>query len=451
MLKRAVHQALVRLGAFLARRGASVAYVYLPAGESGAKTGLDDYLAAGGTADDLVLRARSEPVEPELPGVDDTAPPSTPSAVRAHLHTPPALASDQDILRQLVRACRVCGLVGEDRNAQLTYLALASRRLDDPVSVAVKGLSSSGKSFTTETVLRFVPEDSVIAMTAMSERALIYMEEDFAHRTIVLFEAVALREEREKSDSNLTAYIIRSLLSEGEIRYPVTVRGPDGNMVTKMIVKKGPTNFICTTTATSLHSENETRMLSLPTNDSAEQTRNILMSMAAGPSAAGPDFAEWHAYDAWLGTANHRVVIPYARHLAENIPPVAVRLRRDFRALLRLIETHAILHQLNRKTDERGRIVATEADYLAIRGPGGRADRRCGRRHHRRVHPRDRGNRPEAGRRRHVPGRRHRPRPREGPRHRALGRIPQAHHGPRARLPREPGRQARPGGQVCGR
>ena len=261
----------------------------------------------------------------------------------------------------------MCGLVGEDRNAQLTYLALASRRLDDPVSVAVKGLSSSGKSFTTETVLRFVPEEEVIAMTAMSERALIYMEEDFAHRTIVLFEAVALREEREKTDSNLTAYIIRSLLSEGEIRYPVTVRGSDGNMVTKMIVKKGPTNFICTTTATSLHSENETRMLSLPTNDSAEQTRNILMSMAAGPAAAGPDFAEWHAFDDWLGHANHRVVIPYARHLAENIPPVAVRLRRDFRALLRLIETHAILHQLNRKTDERGRIVATEADYLAIR------------------------------------------------------------------------------------
>ena len=170
----------------------------------------------------------------------------------------------------------MCGLVGEDRNAQLTYLALASRRLEDPVSVAVKGLSSSGKSFTTETVLRFVPEEAVIAMTAMSERALIYMEEDFAHRTIVLFEAVALREEREKTDSNLTAYIIRSLLSEGEIRYPVTVRGPDGNMVTKMIIKKGPTNFICTTTATSLHRENETRMLSLPTNDSAEQTRNIL-------------------------------------------------------------------------------------------------------------------------------------------------------------------------------
>jgi len=67
MLKRDVHRALVRLGAMLTRRGAQVAYVYLPAGESGAKVGLDDYFRAGGTVDDLVLRTRSEPVEPELP------------------------------------------------------------------------------------------------------------------------------------------------------------------------------------------------------------------------------------------------------------------------------------------------------------------------------------------------------------------------------------------------
>ena len=87
MLKRSVHQALVRLGSFLARRGANVAYVYLPGGESGAKTGLDDYLAGGGTADDLVLRARSEPVEPELPE-STTSRPRLPPPQFAHTCTP---------------------------------------------------------------------------------------------------------------------------------------------------------------------------------------------------------------------------------------------------------------------------------------------------------------------------------------------------------------------------
>lgn len=40
---------------------------------------------------------------------------------------------------------------------------------------------------------------------------------------------------------------------------------------------------------------------------------------------------------------------------------------RDFATLLALIETHAILHRLDRETDEHGRIVATQDDYLAVR------------------------------------------------------------------------------------
>ncbi len=330
---------------------ASVAIVTAAEGKDAA-----DHLAAGHGPGDFI----------PLAAPDDAL--STPSAAGAHPHTPPALAADQDIPARLVRALGVCcGLVGEDRNAKLIYLSLLTQILDDPVSLALKGLSSSGKSYTLESVLRFVPDDAVIVMTAMSERALVYMKDDFAHRTLVLYEAVALREEREKTDSNQTAYIVRSLLSEGQIRYPVAVRGEDGNLVTRWIIKEGPTNLIVTTTAISLHGENETRMLSLPTNDSEEQTRAVLRSIAAASSPAG-DLDEWHALFGWLKSgAGHDVTVPYAGYLAENIPAVAVRLRRDFRSLLRLIQAHAILHQQTRKTDPAGRIIATEADYLAVR------------------------------------------------------------------------------------
>jgi hypothetical protein len=178
---------------------------------------------------------------------------------------------------------------------------------------------------------------------------------------------VALREQREKAESNLTAYFVRSLLSEGRIAYPVTQRDKDGNFVTRTITKEGPTNLILTTTSTSLHGENETRMLSLPTNDTADQTRAILRQLAKG-TPDHVDLGPWVAFQEWIAAdAEHRVVIPFAGYLAENVPPVAVRLRRDFRAILRLIESHAILHQLSRERDDDGRIVAIEADYLAVR------------------------------------------------------------------------------------
>lgn len=62
MTKPAVHDALTRLGAFLTRRGAEVAYIYLPPEPDGRKVGLDDHFAEGRTVADLVLHARPNPV-----------------------------------------------------------------------------------------------------------------------------------------------------------------------------------------------------------------------------------------------------------------------------------------------------------------------------------------------------------------------------------------------------
>lgn len=57
MLKPEVGAALSRLKEFLETRGATVAVIYLPAGEGGTKVGLDDYLAASHGVDDLMALA----------------------------------------------------------------------------------------------------------------------------------------------------------------------------------------------------------------------------------------------------------------------------------------------------------------------------------------------------------------------------------------------------------
>ena len=61
------------------------------------------------------------------------------------------------------------------------------------------------------------------------------------------------------------------------------------------------------------------------------------------------------------------MTIPYSQQLAERVPPVAVRLRRDFGSLLALIRAHAILHQATRDRDDDGRIIATLDDYAVVR------------------------------------------------------------------------------------
>lgn len=289
--------------------------------------------------------------------------PVTPSNPTATVQPPPALAREAHILRHFREAIAGCRVVGEAATAATLYLIITTRLLDKPVSAAVKGLSSSGKSFTVEKTVEFFPSEAVVVMTAMSERALVYSKQDYAHRTLILYEATALRE---GAEDNLTAYFVRSLLSEGRIEYPVTVRDPAGGFMTKTIVKEGPTGLILTTTKTRVHAENETRLLSINTNDSREQTKAIFRALAS-ETVSDVDKTEWHQLQLWLQTAEHRVTIPYAEILAELVPPVAVRLRRDFGAILSLIKAHAILHQLTRDRDASGQIIATLDDYAEVR------------------------------------------------------------------------------------
>jgi hypothetical protein len=71
MERREVHAALSRLKAFLEHRGADVLPVYLPSAAEGHKQGVDDYLAAGHTADELLKHAT--PVMKRLPAEDKPA------------------------------------------------------------------------------------------------------------------------------------------------------------------------------------------------------------------------------------------------------------------------------------------------------------------------------------------------------------------------------------------
>jgi DNA-binding transcriptional ArsR family regulator len=269
------------------------------------------------------------------------------------------LAQEPDILGRFAAELARSGVAGESRLAKLLYLAVTSRLLEKPVSVALKGPSSGGKSYLAERVLSFVPQSAYYALTAMSERTLAYSEEPIKHRFLVIYEAAGMSGE-------FATYLMRSLLSEGRVRYETVEKTSEG-MKPRLIEREGPTGLIVTTTAVKLHPENETRLLSLTVTDTQDQTRAVMAALAEEASEAGPNFEHWHALQVWLASAEHCVWIPYAKILAELIPPVALRLRRDFGALLNLIRAHALLHQASRERDAGGRIVATIEDYAKVR------------------------------------------------------------------------------------
>ena len=269
------------------------------------------------------------------------------------------LAGDPGILERFSEAFRRQGVVGEEQGAQLLFLALVSRLGGRPVSVVMKGPSSGGKSIIVETVLRFFPDNAYYMLSAMSERALAYSEEPLAHRFLVFHETAGLR-------SDFANYLMRSLLSEGHIRYETVEKTADG-LKPRVINREGPTGLLVTTTAARLHPENETRLLSIPVNGTPAQTANIFLALA-DERVHQEDLTAWHALQTWLEGGEQRVTIPWALTLAELVPPLTVRLRRDFHTVLTLIHAHALLHQVRRDRDPDGRIVANiDDDYATVR------------------------------------------------------------------------------------
>jgi hypothetical protein len=270
--------------------------------------------------------------------------------------------ADPAMLHRVGEAMAGRGLVGERANALLLYLCVVSQITEEPISAVVKGDSSGGKSHLVKVVLEVVPDEAHIDLTSMSEKALIYDGRDYAHRTVVIYEVHG-------EGGEFSTYLIRTLISEGEIRH-LTVESTPQGPVGREIVKHGPTNFITTTTLPELHAENETRIWTILVDDSPPTTRRVLAvqaDRARGVFQPG-DVDDLHAAFAWLHAAGAKeAVVPFADLLATAMPDKPLRLRRDFPRLLQLVKVCALLHQRQRQLDGQGRVLADLADYAMAR------------------------------------------------------------------------------------
>ena len=143
-------------------------------------------------------------------------------------------------------------VAGEEKNAKLLYLVATTRLFPHCMSAAIKGPSAAGKSNIRKTVLQYFPPQDMVTFTTLSEKALLYYEDDYAHKIL------SMGRGRGTEEKTLQDYLLRELISEGILRYPVVK--VDGNgIVTESVVKHGPVAFMVTTTKAALHPENETR------------------------------------------------------------------------------------------------------------------------------------------------------------------------------------------------
>ena len=225
------------------------------------------------------------------------------------------------------------------------------------VSVAVHGQSSAGKSHAIKQALAFHPPEAYKELTSMSDKALFYSKDEFSHRMLVVFESAGIV-------GDFFTVGIRTLLSEGRLRYEVTDIETHSTI---KIDKDGPTGLI-TSTAQSVDRELGTRVLLPTVGDEPELTTEILVAQATaatGRKREEVDYGPYQALQRLLQLGVCDVVVPFAETIAAETDPASVRVRRDFPATISVVMAHALLHAESRDRDLAGRVIATPIDYRA--------------------------------------------------------------------------------------
>lgn len=258
-----------------------------------------------------------------------------------------ALLRDPKLLGRILADFAACGVVGEETNKLVGYLATVSRKLDNPLAVIVQSTSAAGKSALMDAVLAFVPPEERVKYSALTGQALYYLggEANLKHKILAIVE---------EEGAERASYALKLLQSEGELSIASTGKDPQtGRMVTQEYRVEGPVMIFLTTTAVDIDEELLNRCLVLTVDESREQTRRIHAQQRARYSLDGIRAAEARAAVLALHrTAQRllrplRVFNPYAERL--TFLDDKTRTRRDHTKYLQLIATVAVLHQYQRE------------------------------------------------------------------------------------------------------
>lgn len=247
-----------------------------------------------------------------------------------------SLLKDPQFLYRASLKISSLGVVGEERNRLIVFLAGITKELEQPVSVLVKGPSSSGKSNLVRTALELFPTDSVIERASLSAKAPVHSDESLGKK--ILF----IQEYRGGKDAQL---LIRLLQSEGRIAHEYT------SMVgrhrgTHVAEKVGTPVVITTTTDSRVYPDDETRFLSLHVDESAAQNLAIVKAQVHRESSTiRPALKIWRCALASMtrGEEDFQAPPAWLEYVAENLPLDKVRVRRDWKRFLSLCSSCALL------------------------------------------------------------------------------------------------------------
>ncbi len=260
------------------------------------------------------------------------------------------LLRDPRLLDRILTDFDSLGLVGEETNKLISYLACVSRLLERPLALMIQSSSAAGKTTLMDTALSFVPPEHQIRYSAMTGQSLYYMGpgKNLKHKILAVSEEEGVAQ---------ASYALKLLQSDGKLRIAAAGKNSGtGRNETETYEVEGPVMMFLTTTAQWPDSELLNRCIVLWINETAAQTAAIHARQSARYTRSGQRqrsarqaICQLHQ-NAQRLLEPKKVLIPWAEQFTFRCDQT--RMRREFDKYLVLIESITLLHQYQRVQHE---------------------------------------------------------------------------------------------------
>jgi hypothetical protein len=249
------------------------------------------------------------------------------------------------------------GVVGEENTRRLLFVIASTYKMSSPLHALVQGTSGSGKSHLINTIGDCFPPEDVISMTRVTSKSFYhYTRDELVDKLILIQDYDGMDEEAQ--------FAFRELQSAGNISSSTTYKDKFGNLMSAVKTVRSHFASLLATTKAEVYYDNMSRSLITGVDESDEQTKRIIVHQNKKLAGIIDNREEIKAKEFLQNCMRcllpMEVVNPYADKI--YLPFEAKMLRRLNSHYQAFVKQITILHQYQRRKDERGRLIAEPED-----------------------------------------------------------------------------------------
>lgn len=267
--------------------------------------------------------------------------------------------SKPNLLKNIDKLLEQSGIIGEEDNRMMLFVIASTYKMPNLLHCLIQGCSGEGKSHLLNSIAQCMPQEDVMNTTRITKKSLYhYQDKELTNKLILIQDFDGLDEEAQ--------FAFREMQSAKFLTSSTVSKDQFGNVRGKLKQVNCHFASLTATTKAEVYYDNMSRSVVIGVDESLEQTLRIVKQQNQKIAGLIDTDKEQQAKELLRNCIrvlkSYIVVNPYADKIM--LPLEAKMLRRLNSQFQNFVSQITILHQYQRKTDSKGRLIATKEDIL---------------------------------------------------------------------------------------